>query len=108
MNREICGHCGQSLDPNWIDERIPKLEAMMREAIRERDSLRQHLHEEHQRHVVTMDECDALQSDLAAARALLKQANEMLAEAIVCGPKLREYMPLRQRIVAALAGKDAT
>ncbi len=69
MNREICGQCGQSLDPNWIDERIPKLEAMLREAIRERDSLRQHLHDEHQRHVCTMDERDAALADLAAARA---------------------------------------
>lgn len=45
------------------------------------------------------------EADLAAARTLLREANEMLAEAIVCGPKLREYMPLRQRIVAALAGE---
>jgi len=69
MNREICGQCGQSLDPNWIDERIQKLESMLCEAIRERDSLRAHLHDEHQRHVGTMDERDALQADLAAARA---------------------------------------
>lgn len=41
-----------------------------------------------------------------AARALLRETNEMLAEAIVCGPKLRKYMPLRQRIVAALRGQS--
>ena len=69
MNREICGQCGQSLDPGWVDERVPKLESMLREAIRERDSLRQHLHDEHQRHVGTMDERDAALADLAAARA---------------------------------------
>ena len=35
----------------------------------ERDSLRAHLHDEHQRHVGTMDERDAALADLAAARA---------------------------------------
>lgn len=49
------------------------------------------------------DKIDKLQADLAVQRELLKEANEMLAEAIVCGPKLREYTPLRQRIDAALA-----
>ena len=38
------------------------------------------------------------------ARALLRESNEMLAEAIVCGPKLRKYMPLRSRINATLKG----
>lgn len=53
------------------------------------------------------DELIALRQDIAAARALLREANEMLAEAIVCGPKLREYTPLRQRINAALAGEKS-
>ncbi len=39
MNREICGQCGQSLDPGWVDERVPKLESMLKEARRERDTL---------------------------------------------------------------------
>jgi ribosomal protein L29 len=30
MNREVCGVCGQSLDPNWIDERVPKLESKVK------------------------------------------------------------------------------
>ena len=82
MNREICGQCGQSLDPNWIDERIPKLESMLREAIRERDSLRQHLHDEHQRHVNTMDERDTALADLAAARARNKECDLLLSRVL--------------------------
>lgn len=54
---------------------------------------------------VWAQDCGKAQADLATARALLREANEMLAEAIVCGPKLREYTPLRQRIAAALAGE---
>lgn len=39
------------------------------EVVRERDRLRQHLHDEHQRHIETMDERDAL-------AALLREASE--------------------------------
>jgi hypothetical protein len=39
------------------------------EVVRERDRLRQHLHDEHQRHIGTMDERDAL-------AALLKEASD--------------------------------
>ncbi len=40
--------------------------AKVAETVYERDNLRKHLHDEHQRHVLTMDERDAL-------RALLRQ-----------------------------------
>lgn len=46
--------------------------------IEQRDALRQHLHDEHQRHVVTMDERDALQADLAAARAYIARLHVSL------------------------------
>lgn len=39
----------------------------------ERNRLRQHLHDEHQRHIGTMDERDALQADLAALVELGKE-----------------------------------
>lgn len=51
------------------------------------------------------DAAEKAEAERDEARALLREANEMLAEAIVCGPKLRKYMPLRQRINAALAQK---
>ena len=96
MNREICGQCGQSLDPVWLDERIPKLESMLREAIRERDSLRQHMHDEHQRHVGTMDERDTALADLAAARALLQRIAD----------DARKHDPLLAEVIdTALGGK---
>ena len=98
MNREICGQCGQSLDPNWIDERIPKLESMLCEAIRERDSLRAHLHDEHQRHVGTMDERDTALDDLAAARALLGEVREWI-------PYYRWIPDLRERVDAIIGKK---
>lgn len=53
--------------------------AQAAEVVRERDSLRQHLHDEHQRHVGTMDERDAALADLAAAQKTLN--DHLLSEA---------------------------
>ena len=44
--------------------------AKVAEVVYERDNLRQHLHDEHQRHVGTMDERDALAADAARYRWL--------------------------------------
>jgi hypothetical protein len=63
--------------------------------VQERNSLRQHLHDEHERHVGTMDERDAALADLAAARELLR---DIRAEGRITGD-------IAQRLIAALAHK---
>ena len=55
-------------------------------------------------HLLCPDCLKKLRAERDEARALLRESNEMLAEAIVCGPKLRKYMPLRSRINATLKG----
>lgn len=49
--------------------RIRELEADLARVTEERDRLRAHLHDEHQRHVSTMDERDALAAKLARCEA---------------------------------------
>ncbi len=72
------------------------------EVVRERNSLRQHLHDEYQRRVGTMNERDAALADLAAARALLLEARMRIWH--TCGSE-GESKCLSHRIDAALAGE---
>ena len=61
---------------NRIDEECVEKVA---EVVRERDRLRQHLHDEHQRHIGTMDERDALAAENLTLRNAAVNAAERFA-----------------------------
>ena len=73
------------------------------EVVLERDLLRKHLHDEHQRHIGTMDERDALAALLQECRDdWLRLAYGASHEDVAA------YRDFATRVDAALAGKDAT
>lgn len=55
----------------------------------------------------TEQRAERAEAELAVVLALLRETDEMLVEAIVCGSRLCKYMPLRTRIVATLAGEKS-
>lgn len=64
---------------NEANESRRRLRAESEQLRAERDRLRQHLHDEHQRHVGTMDERDAALADLDAARVALENERMKVA-----------------------------
>ena len=75
------------------------------DVICERNRLRQHLHDEHQRHIGTMDERDAIARQLATSRALLMECAQNLSP-----PWQNPDHPLwslKARINATFAGQQS-
>ena len=84
---EHCCDCSYVDRQNAADA-IVALQARVAELEAERDHFKGCISAREVRAMV--DERNKAWSNRADARILLKQANEMLAEAIMCGPKLRK------------------
>lgn len=75
------------------------------DVICERNRLRQHLHDEHQRHIGTMDERDAIARQLAISRVVLMECAQNLNP-----PWQNPYHPLwllKSRIEATFGGQQS-
>lgn len=108
LPRETCWMCNATTRLANAGITTPTNDDLIKELARQVADLREQLvaaraEREHFKNCISarevramVDERNKAWSNLADARVLLKQANEMLAEAIVCGPKLRK------RIIAAL------